>query len=506
MAQFNGMVLTTVGTNMATQAQGDKTLTFTKVELGDGTPDGDIKSLTGLKHYVLSAAITKIDDSKPNQITITATIDNSVVETGFFGREIGLYGKIGTNPEQLYAYATAGMYSDYIPDKSANIDKTNIEITIAVSSDTTVTMYGDTVLKVQSVNGIKPDTSTGNVEITSVNHATSADTLSIGSITGTFYNDNKTMTYPTVLASESGASDFHLYSLYGLTPEYSNNLSCNTSKSTNAAYKDKSYKLDYEIIEGIGDKTATTYNVLRMKPQVGGSSEQSILCVPINSTIGDKYKMYYRHDDANGSFVDGYLIDNNNLSAWLSDLSGTKTNCEDIMGDIVLKYDDNTYSYYTGKSSALPVRFGYQYNEFNEKYILNGNTQKIAMDINGTVKCDRLVLRDNTLVVSEAVRATNDRNGKPIDDTYVTYDYVKQLAYASSIPKKTSQLTNDSGFITSSAVPTKTSQLTNDSSFITSSSIPTKTSQLTNDSSFITTTQMNTAINQAIGAILAGGS
>ena len=57
---------------------------------------------------------------------------------------------------------------------------------------------------------------------------------------------------------------------------------------------------------------------------------------------------------------------------------------------------------------------------------------------------------------------------------------------SSSVPTKTSQLTNDSGFITSSAVPTKTSDLTNDSGFITSSAVPTKTSQLTNDSGFIT--------------------
>ena len=61
-----------------------------------------------------------------------------------------------------------------------------------------------------------------------------------------------------------------------------------------------------------------------------------------------------------------------------------------------------------------------------------------------------------------------------------------------TIPSKTSDLTNDSGYITSAdipAIPTKTSQLTNDSGFITSSDIPTvptRTSQLTNDSGFIT--------------------
>lgn len=57
---------------------------------------------------------------------------------------------------------------------------------------------------------------------------------------------------------------------------------------------------------------------------------------------------------------------------------------------------------------------------------------------------------------------------------------------ASDVPTKTSQLTNDSGFITAAAVPSKTSQLNNDSGYITASDVPSKTSQLTNDSGFIT--------------------
>lgn len=61
-----------------------------------------------------------------------------------------------------------------------------------------------------------------------------------------------------------------------------------------------------------------------------------------------------------------------------------------------------------------------------------------------------------------------------------------------TVPTKTSELTNDSGFITANdipaaqEVPTKTSDLTNDSGFITSADVPTKTSDLTNDSGFIT--------------------
>ena len=39
------------------------------------------------------------------------------------------------------------------------------------------------------------------------------------------------------------------------------------------------------------------------------------------------------------------------------------------------------------------------------------------------------------------------------------------------MPTKVSDLTNDTGFITSSAVPTKVSELTNDSNFITTNSV-----------------------------------
>ena len=64
-----------------------------------------------------------------------------------------------------------------------------------------------------------------------------------------------------------------------------------------------------------------------------------------------------------------------------------------------------------------------------------------------------------------------------------------------AIPTKTSELTNDSGFITSSAVPSRTSQLVNDSGFITSADVPTKTSELDNDSGFITSADIPTDVS-----------
>lgn len=66
---------------------------------------------------------------------------------------------------------------------------------------------------------------------------------------------------------------------------------------------------------------------------------------------------------------------------------------------------------------------------------------------------------------------------------------------SAAIPTKTSDLTNDSGFVTESSIPTKISDLTNDSGYITEQnipSIPSKTSDLTNDSGFITSSDLPT--------------
>jgi len=85
---------------------------------------------------------------------------------------------------------------------------------------------------------------------------------------------------------------------------------------------------------------------------------------------------------------------------------------------------------------------------------------------------------------------------KPILATVATSGSYNDLSDQPIIPTATSQITNDSGFITSVDVPTLTSELTNDSGFITSADVPTATSQLTNDSGFITSADVPTATSQ----------
>lgn len=120
---------------------------------------------------------------------------------------------------------------------------------------------------------------------------------------------------------------------------------------------------------------------------------------------------------------------------------------------------------------------------------------------------------------------------KLLQDAYNANTY----AAASDIPTKTSDLTNDSGFITASSlptvndatltitqngttvatftansstntsaaitVPTATSDLNNDSGFITSAAIPTDVSDFTNDADYQTGSQVSSAIATAIAGI-----
>lgn len=69
-----------------------------------------------------------------------------------------------------------------------------------------------------------------------------------------------------------------------------------------------------------------------------------------------------------------------------------------------------------------------------------------------------------------------------------------------AIPEKTSDLRNDSGFITANDLPTNVSQLTNDAGFITNAAVPTRTSQLNNDSAYVNEAQLGDEADRAVAA------
>ena len=124
---------------------------------------------------------------------------------------------------------------------------------------------------------------------------------------------------------------------------------------------------------------------------------------------------------------------------------------------------------------------------------------------------------DVTIEVGGNVDSVNGKTGAVV----LTANDVGALPNTTVIPDKTSQLDNDSGYITNSAltgyakkteIPTKTSELTNDSGYITNVAlepyaktvdIPTKTSQLNNDSGYITANDVPVkSVNTKTGAVV----
>jgi hypothetical protein len=166
------------------------------------------------------------------------------------------------------------------------------------------------------------------------------------------------------------------------------------------------------------------------------------------------------------------------------------------------------------KLSELDNDTKYITNEVNDlvNYELKSNTgTNIALSIDDSTyvmtlqlkNSDGTVLNEQTVdlpLETMVVDATYDSSTKEIVLTlqngtktrFSVSDLVSGLVSTDelneALPKNTSDLVNDSGFITNNDIP----------------SIPTKTSDLTNDSGFATKDYVSTSISTAIGSALGG--
>ena len=104
------------------------------------------------------------------------------------------------------------------------------------------------------------------------------------------------------------------------------------------------------------------------------------------------------------------------------------------------------------------------------------------------------LLGEGNIEIQAGVTSVNGQEGAVVIDVPTKVSQLENDAnYASQseIPTTTSELTNNSGYITIADVPTKVSQLENDSNYATQSELPKKTSELTNDSGFINSSEVS---------------
>nr|DAK39006.1 MAG TPA: tail-collar fiber protein [Caudoviricetes sp.] len=142
MAQFPGLSLTLQGNKMilkSSTGKVDDRLIITKAVIGDGQLSKSIDSLTSLVNPKLEIGLSNVKEVANGQMQLQFNFDNKKVETGFYWREVGVYGKNGdSGQEKLIGYSNASGLTSYIPDKTNPIPMQRLLIALGVGDNPNV--------------------------------------------------------------------------------------------------------------------------------------------------------------------------------------------------------------------------------------------------------------------------------------------------------------------------------------------------------------------------------
>lgn len=142
MAQFPGLSLTLQGNKMilkSSTGKVDDRLIITKAVIGDGQLTTNIENLTSLVSPKLEIGLSNVKEVTNGQMQLQFNFDNKKVETGFYWREVGIYGKSGdSGQEKLIGYSNANGLTSYIPDKTNAIPMQRLLIALGVGDNPNV--------------------------------------------------------------------------------------------------------------------------------------------------------------------------------------------------------------------------------------------------------------------------------------------------------------------------------------------------------------------------------
>ena len=142
MAQFPGLSLTLQGNKMilkSSTGKVDDRLIITKAVIGDGQLTTNIENLTSLVSPKLEIGLSNVKEVTNGQMQLQFNFDNKKVETGFYWREVGIYGKNGdSGQEKLIGYSNASGLTSYIPDKTNATPMQRLLIALGVGDNPNV--------------------------------------------------------------------------------------------------------------------------------------------------------------------------------------------------------------------------------------------------------------------------------------------------------------------------------------------------------------------------------
>lgn len=138
---YNKNIITKKGYNLLAESIATKkSVIFTKVVIGDGDDNGlNIDTMTNVVSEKLTLPVLNGQKDGDGQYLVTAVLSNSIVETGFFPKEVALFAKCGDGEEILYSYSNGGNNVGLIPDKNTPINSEIYNIRTKIGNATNIT-------------------------------------------------------------------------------------------------------------------------------------------------------------------------------------------------------------------------------------------------------------------------------------------------------------------------------------------------------------------------------
>ena len=136
MAKFPNITMTSAGLEMLARAASGQTadrFIVTKVKLGDGVSEGNIRDYTDVISPKKEVTLAAYEDKGNGTFRYTFTYNNEGVKVGFYHREIGLFAQNGdSGTEKLVGYTNAGNYPGWIDDETRIQPYTRLMINVGI--------------------------------------------------------------------------------------------------------------------------------------------------------------------------------------------------------------------------------------------------------------------------------------------------------------------------------------------------------------------------------------
>ena len=148
---FDYASLTKQGAALITRATNGENFVFTRMEYGDGVPEGFSTSKTDLENKEILSNVTSLVSKKAdigmykisvknNCATLTGKIINSSLTNDFLAKELGVYGKIGNESDVLVAYFVASQNPDPISQSALVGQEHKVIVDVAVGNASEITI------------------------------------------------------------------------------------------------------------------------------------------------------------------------------------------------------------------------------------------------------------------------------------------------------------------------------------------------------------------------------